>query len=423
MHRSFPWLLIPLLLLPAHGAWAQFLASYLPQGVPGYDTSPGVTVQSRVRPEQDPLGIRIDNGLIKPTFSESVGYDDNVFGGQARRGAWEVVSEPSVLIGTESSQGSIGLSASATDTRYLEQPSQNRTDGGVFLGGTIPFGQDKLTLGAGYLARHEDRTALDALPSDRPVAFQVADVRASYEASLGFFTLTPSFDLTRWRFADTTILDVPVTQTTRDRTTALAEVTLRYAWMPARTLLLVTRVLDTHYDFPAAGVPSNNSVRWQILAGADYDENAVWRFRALGGVEISQAAVSQTDGVMEAEAIWSPSGLTDVTFNATRGIEDAAQTGLSSFTYTSGAVTLNHELARDILLTATARVMEADYAVTGARQTGVAAGAGVTWLIRRGLRLSFTYGVDSVRDRHVPANVLAGDHTRQLTLLTLRFGL
>ena len=423
MQRPFPWLLVVLIVFHASTAWAQFLSAYFPQGVPGYDTGPGITVRSRVRPEQDPLGIRIDGGLIKPTLTESFGYDDNIFGGRGQRGSWRITTEPTVLAGGESSRGSFGLFSSLTDTRYLAQPSQNRTDGGVFLGGTIPFGLDKLTLGVGYLARHEDRAALDALPSDRPVAFQVADIRMSYELTLGVFTLTPSVDLTQWRFANTTILGVPATQSTRDRTTALAEITLRHAWMPGRTLLLVARMLDTHYDFPAAGVTSNNSVRWQALAGADYDANSVWRIRALGGVEVSQGAVPQTDAVLEAEAIWSPSGLTDVTLNLTRGIEDAAQTGLSSFTYTAGTLTLDHELARDVLLNASVRFRQADYVATAAQQTGVTAGGGVTWLVRRGLSLSLAYSWDSVRDHHVPATVLAGDYTRQLALLTMRFGL
>lgn len=416
------WLLVCGLVVSAPTARAQFLASYFPEGVPGYDDASGVTVRSRVRPDYQPLGIRAGTVLIKPVWSQSFGYDDNLFAGPERRGAWEIVSAPSVLVGTTSSAGSVGAFVSADDVRYLGAPGQDRTDGAAFLGGAINLGSDKLTLGGGYLARHEDRTALDALPSDRPVAYQVANARASYAASFGRFVLTPAVELNQWHFDNTTILGLPVSQSSRDRTTLQGEIALRQAWMPGRDLLMVTRVLNTRYDEPAAGLPSNNSVRWQALIGADYDENTVWRFRILGGGEYSQAVQSRSTGIMEAEAVWSPSGLTTLRVNATRGIQDAAQAGLSTFTFTSGTLTLDHELMRDLLLNATATVRQADFAGTAGRQVGTAAGIGASWLMDRDLTLSLTYGFTSLHESHLPTSTVTGSYRRDLTLLTLRIG-
>ena len=414
------------LCLPAFAATAeaQFLTSLFPGGVPGYGTEQGVTVQSRARPAYDPLGSRIDTVMVRPLLYESFGYDNNIFGGSSARGAWEIATRPSVLIGAENSQGSLGAFFSADDVRYLGEPSQNRTDGAAFLGGSSAFGRDTLTLAAGYLARHEDRTALDALPSDRPVAFTVVNLRASYAAAFDRVSATPSIEFNRWRFDNTTILGVPVTQAPRDRSTGQAGVTVRYGWMSGRDLLLVTRVLDTHYDFPAAGVASNNSTAWQVLAGVDYDDDTVWRYRVLGGVEYRQAVVaSETTGIAEAEVTWVPSGLTTVRATVTRGIEDAAQTGLSSFTYTSAQVTLDHEYFRNVLLNASATVRQATFNQTGGQQFGMAFGAGATWLINQNARLSLTYDVSEVRNAHLPVGTVAGDFTRSLTLLTLRLGL
>jgi hypothetical protein len=193
--------------------------------------------------------------------------------------------------------------------------------------------------------------------------------------------------------------------------------------MSSRTLLLVARVLDTHYDFPASGVPSNDSTSWQVLAGVDYDDNTVWRYRLLAGVEYRAAAVaSQTTPIVEAEVTWFPSGLTTVRATAIRGIEDAAQTGLSSYTYTSAQLRLDHEYFRNVLLNASATVLQASFNQTGGQQLGVAFATGVTWLINRDLRLSMTYDFTDVRNAHLPVGTVAGDYTRNLTLLTLRLG-
>jgi hypothetical protein len=421
------FILVLFFLARAATAHAQLLMSLFPDGVPGYGAEQGVTVGSRARPAYDPLGYRFETLTIRPLLSLSTGYDDNIFGGPTPRGAWEIATQPSVLIGTESSSGTLGTYFSANDIRYVGEPSQDRTDGSAFLGGTLDFGNDKLTLGTGYLTRHEDRTELDALPSDRPVAYRVGNLRASYASEFGRFTATPAIELNRWRFANTTILGVPVSQASRDRTTVQAGLTLRYGWMPARDLLLVNRVLDTHYDNPAQGVPSNNSTSWQSLIGIDYDDNTVWRYRILAGVEhreaTSSAIASKTTGIAEAAITWSPSGLTTVRGTATRGIEDAAQTGLSSYTYTAAALTLDHELFRNVLLNASSTLRQATFNQTGGQQFGVALGVGATWLINRSLLLSLTYDFSDVRNTHLPAGTVAGDYTRDLALLTFRLGL
>jgi hypothetical protein len=427
MRNGREWLVAICLLCSTPGAQAQLLDQLFPEGVPGYGTEQGVTVRSRTRPDSEPLGIHLDSLMIRPLLGVSTGYNDNVLGGPAHRGAWEIITQPSVLMGTENSLGSTGLFFSGNDVRYLGESSQNRTDGTAFVGGTINLGRDKLTIGGGYLAQHEDRTALDALPTDEPVAYSVENLRVSYAAALGRVTATPSIELNRWRFDNTTVFGVPVRESARNRSTAQAGMTLRYGWMSGRDLLWVNRVVTTHYDSPAAGVPTNNSNAWQTLVGVDYDDDTVWRYRLLGGVEYRQAAAaavaSQTTGIAEAEVTWSPTGMTTLRAAASRGVEDAAQTGLSSFTYSSVQLTVDHELLRNLLLNASATVRQAKFNQTGGQQIGAGFGTGATWLINRNVRLSLTYDFTDLRNSHLPAGTVAGDYTRSLTLLTLRLGL
>ncbi len=431
MRNRWPLLFLSCL-LQWHGFWAtpahgQFLTSLFPEGVPGYGDAARVTVQSRQRPLYEPLGIRLDTVMIRPLLSLSTGYDDNIFAGPKRRGSWEFATRPSVLIGAERSQGAFGLYLSADDIRYANQPSQNRTDGGGFIGTTMNVGRDRLTIGGGVLSRHQDRTELDALPSDKPVGFRVGNLRAAYDHEVGRTTVTPAVDLNLWRFDNTTIQRLAVSQATRDRTTAQGGLTLRHAWMPARELVIVTRLLETHYDHPAARLPSNNSTSLQVLGGIDYDDNTVWRYRLLAGAQhraaASSAFASQTVGVVESAVTWSPSGMTTIRAGLSRGIEDAAQTGFSSFTFTSGTLTLDHELFRNILLNASATARWAVFNQSGAQQTGLAVGLGSTWLIDRNFRLSVSYDVTDVRSSHLPVAAVAGNYIRDLALLTLRIGL
>src|SRR5690242_17602731 len=90
-------------LLGIQVAAAQLLTSLFPEGVPGYGTGPGVTVQSRARPEFDPLGIREGKLTVRPTLGESIGYDSNIFAAPRPRGASQIGTHPSVLLGADGS--------------------------------------------------------------------------------------------------------------------------------------------------------------------------------------------------------------------------------------------------------------------------------------------------------------------------------
>jgi hypothetical protein len=123
--------------------------------------------------------------------------------------------------------------------------------------------------------------------------------------------------------------------------------------------------------------------------------------------------------VAEGELIWSPSGMDTVTATLTRSIEDAAQEGVSGYTYTAGTLIYDHEYARDILLQLTGGVQRADFLQGAGGQTALLFGAGVTWLIDRQMSASATYDFNDQQGGSVGT---AGPFTRSIGLLTLRFG-
>ena len=407
------------------GACAQLLSALFPEGVPGYDTAPGVTVQSRSRPAFDPLGIRAGPFLLWPRLEESIGYDDNVLGSAVRRGSWSAGTRASMLAGSDWSRDAVGAYVSLSDTRYPGLPAQGRTDATVSVGGSLDIGRDRLTLAAAHLEQHQDRTQIDAVASDRPVAFRVDDARVSYTAGFGRWSVTPNLEASAWRFANTTILGVPVSQAYRDRTVLLGGVTLRYEWAPLRNIVFVTRALGQQYGHLQPLQRSTDSTGYQVLGGFDYDDDSVWRYRLLLGGESRQFAAFRphTAMIAEAEATWTPTGMTTLRGVVTRSVEDAAQEGVAGFTYTAAKLTIDHEYLRNVLLSASAGLQAAEFLQGGGSQSGYRAGAGITWLVNRSVRLSATYDATWVRGARLPGSAGAGDYGRNLALLTLRLGM
>ena len=414
-----------LTLLLIEGAWGSGLSDLFAEGVPGYGTAPGVTVTSRARPEAETPPLHVNGFLVKPGLEESIGYDDNVLSGPHRRGSWIVGTRPSLSIGSGWSRDAFGAYFSAADTRYPGQPQQSRTDGTASIGGAIDIGRDRLTLGAAHLSQHEDRSELASLASDRPVAFRLDDARASYAAGFGRWTLTPETEAAAWHYGDTTLLGQPARQSYRDRTMLRGGTTLRYEWAPLRNMVFVTRALSQHYTDPLPGQPSLNSTGYQALAGFDYDDDTVWRARLLVGGETRQFAApayrTRTALIAEGELTWNPSGMTTVRGTLSRSIEDAAQEGVSGFTYTAGKLGIDHELQRDLLVSASGALRHADYS-QGGQQTGHGAGIGLTWLFNRSARVSATYDLNAVHGAG-PLAAAATGYSREVALLTIRLGL
>jgi hypothetical protein len=85
MRRRFflTWNLLTVLCTAAGAgsASADMLSTWFPEGVPGYDTAPGVTVASRLHPEQMPLGLGAGTFRFWPRLDESIGYTSNVLSG------------------------------------------------------------------------------------------------------------------------------------------------------------------------------------------------------------------------------------------------------------------------------------------------------------------------------------------------------
>jgi hypothetical protein len=407
-------------------AVAELMTALFPDGVPGYDMGDEVTVATRLHPEQMPLGVREGAFDFLPQIDEGVGYNSNAMPGPYRRGSWEVVTAPALRIGSNWSRDGFGALFSVQDTRYLSLPSQDRTDATVSMGGRLDIGEDTLTLSAAHLAAHEDRSQLDSIASDRPIAFQLDDVRAAYGITADRWTIEPNVQATNWTYDPTTIFGVPASQAYRDRVVVQGGVTVRYELAPLRSVALVAHVIGQDYTQTPVGQPTPNSISYQLLAGFDYDDNSVWRWRLLIGGEARQFASKlyrqQNTLIAEAGVGWSPSGMTTVNATVSRETGDAEQEGVSGLVYTAARLTIDHEYLRDLLFRASIALQQADF-FQGGHQLGSSAGLGVTWVLNRSARLSFTYDQTDLRGSSIPTEALVAGYSRGLGLVTMRLGL
>lgn len=430
MPRALPLLAVIFtftLLLCASIALAETLSSWFPQGIPGYDTAQGVTVLSRVRPLFEPEGTRMGSFVLRPLRESGYGYDSNIFGAPNAKGSWILGTRGALLATSDGSGGTVGAYASVDNARYLNAAAQSRTNWTASVGATLPIARDKLTLAAAHLSLHQDRSDLDALPTDQPVSYEVNDARAAYVMKFNRLSLTPNIEVSTYRYNNTTIFGAPANQAYRNRNVVEGGVTARYELDGLRNALLVVRGVNESYVAPAPGQPSSNSNSIMLLAGISDDTSAVWRYRLLVGMEIRAFAAPQDKThaapIAEGELIWAPTNMTTVTATLTRAIEDAAQEGVSGYTYTAARLVVDHEYLRNVLLQGSIGLQHASFLQSGGTATAATFGANATWLMNRHMRFTLSYDFTDQHGSSLPAPSISGTYLRSVYLLTLRWSL
>lgn len=406
-------------------AAAQLLPDLPAAIVRGTGDDPGVTVQSRQRPAYDEAGIREGPALIFPEIEETVGYDSAPLGANGG-GSLAFRTHPSVRIADQNPDHPYDFSLDVTNTHYPGLPAQDRTDFSVSGGTSLSLGMGHLTLGASHQSLHQDRTDLDAVPSDQPIAFRVDQIQAGYARSWDRLTLEPTLSLAAWRFGTATLSGVPVSQAYRNRDVVRLGLTARYELAPRREVQVALRTAAQAYTDTPAASPTSDSHQAELLAGFDEATDGLWHYRLLAGWEHRGYRFpgyhAHDAAVGEADLILVPDGMTTLTATVSRSIEDAAQEGVAGFIYTSARLTADYEWRRNILLRASGAVQTASLLDTAGRQSILTGGLEATWLLDRHFRVIGSYTLSLVRSYGSDA-ALGGDFARSLVLLTLRAGL
>ena len=370
--------------------FAQYLQTYLPGDVAGYQAEPGVTVASRLRPMYDPPGIRLNDFMLNPALTETMGYNSNVSGLQPAKGSWFVRTTPTVELNSNWSRDRLDASIGADSFQYLNTPDQNYTNWNLGLRGGYTIGENDLTVRYAHRFVHQVATDLGTVSSSTPIPYSFDDLRAEYTFQDGRFSFTPRGSVQFYQFGDATQFGQKISQQYQNRVVLDAGLVTRYALTDLHRLVLVIDGVDAHYTQPQVGQPSNDSKSFLVLGGIEYQASAVWRYLLLIGGEIRDFAAPQypthTAPIAEGSVIWSPSARTTVTGVLSRTIEDASAQGSSGYTYTAARLIVDHEYLHNLLLRGLVGVQSATYLQDGGTQSSVTIGAGAQWLINRNVR-------------------------------------
>jgi hypothetical protein len=412
---------------------APLLDQYLAPDVGGTGNQPGVTVTSRSRPAYDYLGVRAGSFLLHAEGSEKTGFDDNVTGTPKSRGSSLVETMATLQAGSDWSQGSLGGNLTIDNYRYPDQNQEAYTNWSATIGGSRQIGRDAITASYSHLNSNQNSRDLGVPQLDRPIGFRVEDGMVSYRANFARTFLQPTLDLSEYKYDNGTVLGAPFLQAYRDRLLVSPGVALGYELAPLRNIVMVMRGSRADYA-RVAGIPIRNYNDASVLGGIDFRADGLFRFRLFGGYEMRKFDSPQYQTIqapiVEGAFIWTATGLTTVSGVVSRRIQDSASEATVGLTETGGQFRVDHEYLRNVVLQARAGYFRDDYSQNQGSQTLFTAGASITWLLNRNMRLTVSYdfanrGSDStsVVGSVNPQQNIGTGYTENRYLLQLRVGL
>lgn len=385
----------------------------------------GVTVETRQRPDFDPLGVRLGGFKLDGFFEAGAGYDSNVFGRENNVvGDGYATETGTVVLNSDWSRHAVGASANIDARQYFSETGLNWTDWNI--GG---FGRYDIDARTNVQAQYRHyREHLDVYNFDvqqagifRPVPYDSDEFQVSGSTTLNRLGFTALGLYRTYRFEDVDVGGRAQSTSVNSFDTVIGAFGTSYAFAPGRFITGQVRLQDISYTDSI--VRDRDSFSWVALAGFEYDFDGVWAGRI--GVGWQQrnyrgAQFKTLEGpALDARVSWSPSQLTTVTFNAARTIEESIRLDAVSYQRTTAGVRVDHEFLRNVLVGGEFRVDRREYDRPDSTATDAVAQLNGRWLINRSISLTGIYAYS----RRIEATGGAFEFDRNLVQVRLRVAL
>lgn len=355
-------------------ATGSVLATYASaQGQNYYSREKYDAVLDRRQPAYDPEPIRLGAFLVDSSASGSATFTDNVQATQNNK-----ISDTIVRIGAEVAARTnwnvheIGAEVSAYRSEYLDTGDESANDLRARLRGRLDVNRN-VSVGGAVFAQDiiEARTELaNAISLDSPVEYtrMGGSVDVNYQSDR--FRWYNSVEVAEENFKDgvQSGTGLVIDQDYRDNTVTSARTRLSYAISPNVAVYTQGSVREQTYDqqqLLGGALRSRDSSGYTVAVGVDFELNTLVR----GDVNVGYLSENKddpffqdVDGVsVDGRVQWFPTRLTTVSFNAGRRVVDIGVFESPSALQTTYGARVDHELRRNIILSASADFSNYDY--------------------------------------------------------------
>lgn len=342
----------------SHAAHAQDVSASPTAGTQ-FDRQRTQAVNQRVQAGYEEVGLTADGFAIYPRLKLQTGYDDNVRavqdGGDSDIG---FAVEPSVRAVSTWARHQLGLTASATATRFAKLKTENTETFALQGEGRFDAGDEIKLFGyGGYRRDVERRSAPGALRNSiRPAVYNTATVGAQLTWQGNRLRLAATGSAARIDYRDIATFE-GFRYDSRELDRKRYQVGLRadYAVTANLAVLVSGTINKIDYNPPSTSVtPDRSARRAELLAGVSFEFTDLLR----GEVAVGYINQNFSSGVIRdfsglggrAQLEYFPTRLTTVVFEASRTLQDAGNPLAPSYRRTRVGLRVDHELYRYVIV-------------------------------------------------------------------------
>jgi hypothetical protein len=389
--------------------------------LPYLDPVRGETVESRQRPELDPLGIRLGSFVLHPELGIEEQYNSNIFATETDEEADFITSfTPRLLLRSDWRRHQVTLRVGADAGFYADNGSEDYVDYLAGVEGRLDITGDSYLAGsADYRHLHEDRGSPDDADGDEPTELDAALLAAAYVQRFGRINLEVAGSFEGLDFYDVDSSAGTINNDDRDRLEAEGALRVGYEFMPDVEAFVEGTYNIRDYDDAVDDAGFNrDSDGFGAAAGVTVDFGGV----TFGDFYVGYRQQDYEDPAFEtvsgidagATLTWNVTPLTTVVAGVERSIQETTTAGAAGSVATEFSVEADHELLRNLILGLDGRYMMRDYEGIDREDDYFAVGADARYMMNRNMYLSAGYEFRN-RDSTLPGE----DYDQHIAILRL----
>lgn len=408
--------------LLASAALAAALVAAAPQAASAQDSATNfkrdkhTSVRQRPRPDYEAAGVRLGAFLAYPRITAEVERNDNIYAvatGEETDTIWRL--KPELALRSDWSRHALGAFASANIIRYSDFDTENAEEYTFGANGRLDIVRGASVTG---LLQHQELVEPRSAPTSpisslAPIQYALTTGSLTGVKEFNRLRLTGKLESRLYDYDDGRIALIgggtaALDQDFRDRDEFYYGGKADYAVSPDTALYVALTGNTKRYDTLSTGGLngasfSRDSDGYVLSVGADFELTQAIR----GQIDAGYMRQSYDDwrnfGTLDSKEIdgfstktqveWFPTELTTVTFNGARSIEESVVSGSQGFISSNASLGVDHELLRNVLLSAQASYGNDDYAGIDREDKRRGAKASVVYLLNRrvGVFLTYTY--------------------------------
>jgi hypothetical protein len=253
----------------------------------------------------------------------------------------------------------VNLSAQATSDIYAIHGSEDTTDYTLAGTGRLDIATaSSLSATASYARNTISRTSENSpTNASQPVQFDNINASLNGTQTLNRLRFTESLGFSRNEYTNEVTPSGPISLAYLNSDIDTGNVRAEYALNPEISVYVNGQYNNRSYDVgPPEYTLNRNSSGYEITTGASFDITRLIRGQVAVGYlqqDYQSSAFHTVSGpAINANVEYFLSGLTTITVHAQRAVIDAVDPQAVSFLQTSGGLTVDHELLRNVILSA-----------------------------------------------------------------------